>query len=155
MKKLNWLLMYVVVMISTVSLVSCSDDDEDLNGDPSKLYGMWEPVHAEGYDKGGDEEDSWNKDLNASNDFDEYYRVEILDGNTYKTYGYYSGSWHVQERGTFSLEGNKIYLDGDRDNPGTITSINDSQMVLESTEEETYGGIVYISYDKVTYRKVN
>lgn len=155
MKKLNWLLMCVILAISTVSLVSCSDDDEDeLNGDPSKLYGMWEPVHAEGYEKYGDEEESWNKDLNASNGFDEYYRVEFLDGNTYKTYGYYSGSWTLEDRGTFTLKGNTMYLNGDTDVNGTVT-ITNNQMVLESAEQENDNGEVYIYRDKVTYRKVN
>lgn len=156
MKKLNWILMCVILTVFTVCLVSCSDDDDDdLNGDPSKLYGLWEPIHAEGYEKGGDEEDSWNNDLNASNGFDDYSRVEFLEGNEYKTYEYVSGSWRVDEHGFFELEGNKIYLDGDRDNVGIITGINDNQMVLENTEEETYKGIVYTYHDKVTYRKVN
>lgn len=93
--------------------------------------------------------------MDASNGFDDYYRVKFIEGNTYKTYEYRSDSWYVNERGTFALEGNTIYLDGDMDNVGTITSINGSQMVLESTKKETYKGIVYTSSNKVIYRKIN
>lgn len=155
MKKLNHFFMYAVVLVATTCFVSCSDDDDDLGGDVSKLYGLWEPTHAEGYERGGDEDDSWNYDLNASNDFDDYDRVELIDGNKYKLYEYRSGSWNISDSGTFAVKGNEIILDNDVENVGVITSISDSRMIIESTEKEIYGGVEYTYYEKVTYKRIN
>ncbi len=156
MKKLNQFFVYAVVLVATVCFVSCSDDDDDdLGGDASKLYGLWEPIHAEGYERGGGEDDSWNYDLNASNNFDDYERVEFIDGNTYKSYEYQSGSWRISESGTFAVKGNQVIVDGDVENPGIITSINDSRLVVEVTEKDTYEGGEYTFYEKVTYKRIN
>lgn len=153
MKELKRFFLLSMFMFIAVGFTACSDDDEGID-DVTSLYGLWEPVYTEGYEKGGGEDDTWRYELNASNDYDDYSRIEFNDDN-YKIYSYRSGNWKIDGSGTFQVEGNKIYLDDDYEYPATIVKLNASQLIIESYEKEVYEGITYEYYEKVTYRKVN
>lgn len=144
-------LLSLFALMASFCFTSCSDDDENFekSGD---LYGMWEPAYAEGFEKDGKYEDTWSIVLNASNGYDDYSRIKFHEDGSCTSYDYRSGTWKLSEIDSYYVKGNKIYID---DEPSTIVKLTGSEMILEISETETYEGVTYDYYDKVTFRKIN
>lgn len=150
MKKVNLLFLLGLFSIMTFSFSACSDDDEI--GNASELLGLWEPIHAEGYEISGGEKETWNEDVDAASNYADYNRVEFLDGGIYNSY-YYSNGWKVDiENGTYQLNGKKLHVSHEEGSYElTIVSLTSTQMILEA--KESWNGEEF--YEKVTYEKIN
>ena len=143
--------MMMVAMLS-VSLGSCSSDD-DVNS--NELEGIWGLVHSEGYDYEDPEEPlEWNENHNPlnPNSYDDL-KIEIINtnGNTYLITQYYwspySKTWQMDDtRITATLNGKTLILNGGF--KGTILTLNSTQLVIERKEGNKY-------YVKETYRKLS
>lgn len=150
MKKVNLLFLLGLFFTMTFSFSACSDDDEISNA--SDLLGVWDPIHAEGYEISDGEKETWNKNVDATSNLADYNRVEFLDGGIYNSY-YYSNGWKVDiENGTYQLNGKKIHISHEEGTYDlTIVSLTSTQMILEA--KESWDGEEF--YEKVTYEKIN
>ena len=114
----KYLKLFMVALFATLtfSLTSCGDDDEP-NGDvsKSKIIGTWKvnTMHVS---------DSWNQiDYDRFNEDGSYINVTVV---------VFEGMEDVvKSTGRWSLDGNKITIDG---TVGTIKSISDSKMIVSS-----------------------
>ena len=151
MKKVNLLFLLGLFSIMTFSFSACSDDDEISNA--SELLGLWEPVHAEGYETFDGEKRTWNEDVDAASNYADYNRVEFLDDGIYNSY-YYSDGWklYISGSGTYQLKGKKVHVSSeDEAYEITVVSLTSTQMILEA--KESWEGEEF--YEKVTYARVN
>lgn len=153
MKKLSCLFLMSMLMFMGISFTSCSDDDDEGINNVSDLYGVWIPVYAEGYEKGGGEDDTWSNALNVANNYSGYSSIEFKEDATVKVYEYVSGTWRYEESMVYKVDGNKIYLDGDFNVFGRVLKLTNDEFIIESGEQETYEGVTYEYYEKVTYKK--
>lgn len=152
MKKINFLWLVGIFMLLPISLVSCSDDDEEGVGNKSDLIGLWEPIHIEGYEIYDGEKETWNEDLNEV-DRGGYYQLEFLDGGIFYSYSYENGWEKDVEDGKYRLNGKRLVLRDDPDEEEyemTIVSLTKTTLVLEG--KESYDDEEY--YEKVTYKRI-
>lgn len=140
---------YTLLMLLYMSLgfTSCSDDD---NTSASDLVGTWEQMWSEGYEKGSDYNDTWNKAP------DDPFRITFNEDGTFVSQSGHNGKWYTQESGTYSVNENKIYIRSNEDGEvyegvATIVSKSYSQLVLEEYEKDEYGEY----YEKITLERVN
>ena len=153
MKKINLLLLFGVLSIMTFGFSACSDDGDEI-GNASELLGLWEPIHAEGYEIFDGERDAWDEDVNAASNDADYNRVEFLDGGIYNNYYYYNGWKKDVANGVYKLNGKKLVVRNDEEEETyelTIVSLTSTQLILET--KESWGDEEF--YEKVTYKKIN
>lgn len=79
MKNLKNVWMYLMMMVLSLGMASCSDDDEKPTVSPENLIGTWEVVKVEdGWWQEADENGNWG----AKENFDKY-DIEDYMGETY------------------------------------------------------------------------
>lgn len=153
MKKISYFLgLCAMVCCLAVGFASCSDDDGDFSS--AELVGLWEPIHTEGYDIWKGEKEEWNEDVDAGTNDAEYERMEFLSDGTWQRYYYYNGWKLSSDRGTYRVEGNKIYAYTpyeDEELSATIVSLTSNRLVIE--DKEDLGDEEY--YEKITYKRVS
>lgn len=152
MKNINSLFLWAILSLITLGFSACSDDDEITNA--SDLTGLWEPIHAEGYDIWEGKKETWDFDINASTNNADYDRIEFFSDGTCKGY-YYSNGWKsYSEKVTYHLKGNKLIVKDtieETTDELTIVSLTSTRLILE--RRETGDGDDY--YEKVTYKKID
>lgn len=148
MKKMNHVLRTLFgsvlcagVVACAIALVSCNDEGI---GDETLLYGRWEAVDYEGYEKeGGEIVYEWGFDpaMDAGD-----YVIFYSDG-TYEE-GTASGPG---DSGTWRVKGNKIYVTADGETIGaSVPTLTSSSLVLVYRYSEP--GYEY--YERSSFRKV-
>ena len=145
----NYKIFYTLFMLLSMSLgfTACSDDDDDVS--TNDLVGTWEAIWEEGYEKWEDGIDEWDE---APED---QYRIIFNADGTYSSEYYYSGKWHEEVIGTYSVKGNKLYGKNEEgDYVATIFSLTSTQLILEEYEKysDEYG--IEEEYNKVTFKRV-
>lgn len=152
---LKYYSLFLFVVFTSLSIVSCKEDDDEIDN-VKDLYGVWEPVHTEGWESEAGEKQTWNKDVNAASNYSDYNRVAFYEDGTYESWWYQNG-WKVdidRSEGTWQLKGNRITGSNEEyDGETTIVSLSASQLVMEVYEKDAEEDIEY--YEKVTYKKVS
>lgn len=152
MKKVNVWGLICLLMISIFTFTSCSDNDGGVE-DVDLIYGIWEPVRAQGYEIDGGEKYDWDYNVSDVNDDSEieadYNRFGFFEDNTCTSWWYAGdGEWKVESEGwSFRIDGNQLYMGGVYVN---ILTLNSTTLVLETHEV----GRDYEYYDKVTFKRV-
>ena len=160
MKKISFFWLVSILMLLPICFVSCSDDDEESVGSASNLIGLWDPVHAEGYEIYDGKKDTWNENINAESEGSDYARVEFFEDGTCTRYIYYKGSWVVDDdgEGVYQVKGNKLYIvsvgDADEDDSSTIVKLTSNQLIIERRDIWKNGDEVEEYYEKITSRKI-
>ncbi len=135
----------LVMLLLSVGFVSCSDDDKN-SENTSKLIGLWDLIYDEGYEINDGYNYEWSNEVNDE------YRIEFLDGGVVKEYEYYNNKWNLDDAGTYYVEGNKVYVkysDGSIEGC-TILGLTNNKLVIEYYEKD--GSDEY--YHKNTFRKL-
>lgn len=156
MKRLKLLLIAVLTVFLGTTFSSCSDDDDTYNSD--YLVGEWVCVRSKGYIKvDGETVNSWDTTTPPIYNYDDYNLVGsyyIFDEDRYFESRSYFGSIWI---GEWKLKGDKIYLiDSDfNDTEGiaTITTLDETTLVIESSYKEKEDGIVYEGQIKHSFRR--
>lgn len=152
MKKTNVWGLLCLLLVSAFSFVSCSDDEGGIE-DAGLIYGVWEPVRAQGYEVIDGDRSEWDYDVDEINEDEyieaDYNRFGFYDDGTCTSWWYTgSGRWEVEYSGIdFSLDGNRLYIGGDY---CTVLTLNSTTLVMEIHEVESD----YEYYEKVTFRRV-
>lgn len=155
MKTLRLIGTAIIAVILSVNLVACGDDDDEGgNIDIANLVGLWEPIHAEGYDASEEPTERWDEDINAATNESGYMQMEFNQDGSYKSY-VYNNNWQVNMEGTYKVDGNKIHLSntiGEGIDVWSITvvSLNSDQLIFEDKDNEN--GQDY--YEKLTLKKI-
>ena len=138
-------LFVALTLVFSISLSSCSDDDENV-GSKNDLIGTWQCIHSEGYEKDNkypEDNDKWDED---------YKNGYVITFNDDKTFN------HEGEEGTWSLSGNKLtmnykgYYEGeDWTEVWKILELNTNTFVFELHEKDSEGDF----YTKETLKKIS
>lgn len=169
MNKKNYLWsMFTIMMVAMMSavFVSCSKDDDNNNNNNSagSIVGTWEISRVEGYEMDNDgQKINFNVTPNTEAweeaDVADYVQLEFRSDNTGTTYVYNKSKWvadnvwkYVYDTKTKILK--VLDIDDEEDDEDyeefKVLSVNASNLVLESTEEDEHGK----SYYKGTYKKI-
>lgn len=125
LKKLHTLLAMLAICFCFTACSTDDDDDDGGNSDVSELIGTWAYEDEEG----------------------EYYMEVTFKANgTFIQYeeDYYWGEEH-EERGTYSVKGNKLTIQFDDDDVETCTfSVTSKKLTIKYTEDgENYTEVFY------------
>ena len=138
-------LFIALTLVFSISLSSCSDDDENV-GSKNDLIGTWQSIHSEGYityTEYPEDNEEWNEDYK--------------NGETTTFYQDYTFKENSEE-GTWSLSGNKLtmnykgYYEGeDWTEVWKILELNTNTFVFELHEKDSEGDF----YTKETLKKIS
>lgn len=155
MKKLKNFFLFLFVTFMGLGLGSCKDDDDEI-GNVGDLYGVWEPIHTEGWEMETGKKQNWDKDVNAASDGSDYNRIAFYEDGTYASWWYQNG-WKVdidRSKGTWQLKGNKITGSNEEyDGETTVVSLSATQLIMEVYEKDDEEDMEF--YEKITYKKVS
>lgn len=152
MKKIKSVWLTGMLMLLSLGLVSCSDDDNGGIGSTSDLIGTWEQV-SEIYQLTEDgkiiESESGSKEYNGDS-----YRLTFREDGTVRGEEYDDdyGEYYFDGESRWSYEDGKLTLDGVT---MTVKKLTSSKLVLEDTEKFTEDGVVIECYYLAEYRKIS
>lgn len=139
MKKINILWLISILMLLPISLVSCSDDDEEGVGSASELVGTWECTYDYYYEKMN------GKILYEEENDDIGHRIKFnADGTCYSdgelaNWSYKDGAIHIK-----SSEGVEYY---------PVKNLTSTELTIEAYEKFKEDGDTYEYYQKMIYKK--
>lgn len=130
-----------MIACAALFMTSC---DKDAIGDETLLYGRWEMVDFEGFEKeGGELVDEW--DFDPAVDAGDY--VIFHSDHTYVE----GSGANTGDSGTWRIKGNKLYVTCEGETVGaTISTLTASSLVFEVHYRES--GYEY--YERSSFRKV-
>lgn len=154
MKKINFLWLVGIFMLLPISLVSCSDDDEESVGNKSDLVGTWESVSCT-Y--------QWKEDgviVEEGTDSDNDMRIKFNEDGTYASAEYYNNKWNWEEEGAWNYKNGKITIRSTYDGETysetfTVKTLTSSKLVVEFIDRYTEDGTSYEDYALWEYRKIS
>lgn len=123
MKRINQLLLSLVMVITCISFVACGDDDDDNEFSTSDIVGKWKEADENGYYL-----------LYTFNSEGKYSEVEWR-GNE---------AMEREEWNNYYIEGNFLYLgykeeDGEGYEMFKIKTLNKEKLIIEELEDEEDG----------------
>jgi len=140
MKTINKVLILTVVLFTGILFTSCDDDNED-----SSIVGTWLQISGSSETiKNGVSEGVQKDDVDADN----FTRITFNSDGTFSNF--YSESYNGKveastDPGTYTIKGDILSssYDGETKVYKNTFSLTDSQLVIYSTDENTYNGDVY------------
>lgn len=154
MKKVLWkVATCIAVVVMSLSVYSCGDDDEDSVGSRDLLLGKWTGVYyvdqewEDGEMVHNNKEDFVNGTTRYSIDFREDGTYVEIDGINNENHNY----------GTWSYSGNKLTMidtsDGDYKEVWTVTTMTETELVYELREKEKEDGVTYEYYEQHAFKR--
>lgn len=154
MKKVLWkVATCLAVVLMSLSVYSCGDDDEDSVGSREMLLGKWTGVYyldqewEDGEMVHNNKEDFVNGTTRYSIEFREDGTYVEIDGNNNENHNY----------GTWSYSGNKLTMidtsDGDYKEVWTVTTMTETELVYELREKEKEDGVAYEYYQQHAFKR--
>lgn len=151
MKNFKSLMIAALAVMASITLASCSDDDDSPIGSKEDLIGRWESVHETGWEKeDGEIVDEWD-------DYGKSLRWDFYADGTWAGQEWTGSRWGSAEYGTYNYKGGTLTITGDDwDEPDIIKVIKltSSGLVVEGSYSEREYGIKYEEYNRITFEKV-
>lgn len=154
MKKVLWkVATCIAVVLMSLSVYSCGDDDEDSVGSRDLLLGKWTGVYYL--------DQEWEDGEMVSNHKEDFvngttrYSIEFKEDGTYVETDGVDGTRHYY--GTWSYSGNKLTIidtsDGDYKEVWTVTTMTETELVYELREKEKENGVTYEYYEQHAFKR--
>lgn len=147
----------VAVVLLSLNVCSCGDDDEDSVGSRDLLLGTWNGIYyiSQAWEDGEKIDDSKEDFVNGNNRLS----IEFKEDGTYvekDVYNVSTGSSNYYH-GRWNYSGNKLTLiDTDDDNyteVWTVTKMTENELVYELREKEKEDGSTYEYYEQHAFTR--
>ncbi|MBQ9077172.1 MAG: lipocalin family protein [Muribaculaceae bacterium] len=158
MEKLKYFGLVLMVALCA-GFVSCSDDDDEENAAATggSLVGTWQGVTSYVCEKiSGQVYDEYTGDASDM-------KIEFKSDGTFVWYDYYDEGWHANSSGNYSYSDGRIIISYStvEDEGGesgqqalNVLELSESTLILEFEYSETYNGVTYSEYEKLTLRRI-
>lgn len=164
MKKLkNYLLLGLLAVVTGFSFTACNDDDDEKNDfNPSALTGVWEQIAYQMTEVVNgtvvDKSDTANANIRLEFEADNTISL-LVNESADPAYPNTSGTWAVEETGSYSVRGNMILVlwegDSEEEYIGSVIELSSERLTVQLKISEIEDGNTYDYFEKATYRKVN
>lgn len=151
MKNFKSLMIAALAFMASITLASCSDDDDSPIGSKEDLIGRWESVHETGWEKeDGEIVDEWDETGKSLRW--EFYKNGICTAQEW------TGSrWESADYGTYTYKNGTITIKSDEydeDDVIKVKKLTATELVVEESysywdEGDKYEGYICVTFEKV------